>query len=850
MPVISLKLSPDGKQQVERVLTSKAWGIEELVKSVGLGEATVKKFRAGKAVERKNFVNLCNALELNWAEVKDPPDPPEASEPSVTDNQNFETQPPIIEGWVRQVRKRCCQKILHQHSKIQLLNQTEVGVDELYVDVWVLDRSPRTFQVSESKLLESFDLRNDRLGLGDRVQRKEGMAVADKNSKLLILGKPGSGKTTFLKHLAVDCCNGKFQPDLIPVLIELRRIRSAEWQLLTEVAQLLETDQLKTKELLKQGRLLILLDGLDEVSTGDLRRKVQAQVSQLSEEPEYLNNRLILTCRTQIIESIPSGFMSVEVADFNDEQVKAFVANWFRASGQTESKIAQQLQAFSEEIQKNPALKELTVTPVLLSLICLVLQDEGELPSQIAALYRKGIRLLLEKWNDRKDIPEWEIGKEAYRQLSIEEKESLLTEIAARKFENPGNFVLFEQADLTRQIAQFLKLSNSRDGEAVLRAIEAQHGLLVERADELWSFSHLTFQEYFTAQWLNQLQQDQGLAEKIADERWKGVVKLAVKSQQPADRLLRLIKRAIDYSVVNYEGLQDFLMWVQIKAESINVPYQSATVREFYFARYQVYDPGFDFAFDFDSTLGQDLASARAFDFEFNRSRVIDNARERERLLDEDLAFTLELARKNSFSFDVNFDGELDDIHTDRIDFDDNLDAYPDSEFNNELDLELDQNLKLNRVRDLDLDRSLILALNRDLDEERDKDRTVDQSLAIDRTFARIVDPGLRIKLRELRDSLLSAGDKKKSQRWWRNQGRAWKQDLRQSIIKYRNVGHEWQFTELQEQSLKQYYQANQFLVQLLNIPGAASDSVRQEIQNNLLLPIATLQQRLPDQYS
>ena len=122
MPAISLKLSPDGKQQVERALTNKAWGVEELMKAlvelekttgrkVGLQEATVKKFRAGNSVERKNFVNLCNVLGLNWTEVKDPPDQTEASEPLVADKQNFDIQPPIIEEWVGQVRQRCCQKI-------------------------------------------------------------------------------------------------------------------------------------------------------------------------------------------------------------------------------------------------------------------------------------------------------------------------------------------------------------------------------------------------------------------------------------------------------------------------------------------------------------------------------------------------------------------------------------------------------------------------------------------------------------------------------------------------------------------------------------------------------------------
>jgi predicted NACHT family NTPase len=117
------------------------------------------------------------------------------------------------------------------------LSGEEIEVDQLYVDVWVLNRSPRTFLVTQSKLLETFDLRHDRLGLGDRIKRNPGLEVAKANPKLVILGKPGSGKTTFLKHLAVDWCKGKFQPDLIAVLIEFRRIRDEHWDLLDAIDQ-------------------------------------------------------------------------------------------------------------------------------------------------------------------------------------------------------------------------------------------------------------------------------------------------------------------------------------------------------------------------------------------------------------------------------------------------------------------------------------------------------------------------------------------------------------------------------------------------------------------------------------
>ncbi|WP_068818326.1 NACHT domain-containing protein [Phormidesmis priestleyi] len=725
---------------------------------------TITAFFSQESLSEPEFRKICFALRLNWQEVS----AVETLAPTQSENDQIE-----------QVRSRCCKKILYQHSTIQLLNQTEIGVDQLYVDVWLLDRSPRTFQVSESTLLKSFDLRNDRLGLGDRVKRNEGMAVAHANARLLILGKPGAGKTTFLKHLAVDCSNDKFQPKLIPVLIELRKIRSMGWNLLDALSEELGVDNQRTQTLLEQGRLLILMDGLDEVPTNSFRRNVQEQLQSLAQEPKHSGNRFILTCRTQIIEMIPQGFNSVEVADFNDEQVKKFVENWFCASGRNEAEIAQHWQAFSDATKKNPSLNELTVTPVLLSLMCLVLQDAGELPSQTASLYRKGIRLLLEKWNDRKDIAEWEIGKEVYRKLSIDQKEALLIEIAARKFENPGNFVLFEQQDLAQQIANFLKLVDAQEGEAVLKAIEAQHGLLVERADELWSFSHLTFQEHFTIQWLTKLSPEQ-LAEKIADKRWQEIVKLAVESQQPADRLLRLIKQAIDHSVLQDAKLQEFLTWIQSKTESTKVDYKSAAIRALYFA----------FTLDFSCNFSLDYA----------------------------LEFSLDHALELTLNHDLEF----------------------------AVDLTLAHSLALVRV----LNHALGIAP--DFEVDPDLDLYLNRPLTRAHTRAYALDPILANKLEKLRIQLLEhvGQDSGSLKRWWNCSSHKWVAELRQTMIEHRNIGHDWQFTKLQEQALQRYYDANRFLIELLKKPGAVTDTVRQEIEDNLLLPIAELKRRSPDQYS
>ena len=570
---------------------------------------------------------------------------------------------------IQQIREHCRQKILSQHSRMRLLSGNEIGVGQLYVDVWLLNRSLRTFQVSPNKLLETFDLRNDRLGLGDRIDRNPGFEVANENPKLVILGKPGSGKTTFLKHLAVDWCNRKFQPNQIAVLIELRSLKDEKWDLLNAIDKELgledwiqfegikvrisnliqqnyelinqtknedneddeasisqrksqiknnksqieelnrQLEALPLQRLLKQGKLLALMDGLDEIPINALRSKVQLQVRQISEN--YPNNRFILTCRTQIMGSIPVGFTSVEVADFSPKQVENFVQNWFKASGVSEQKAKEKWTNICRAVANKPDLKELTVTPVLLSLMCLVLQDEGEIPLNRIWLYRKSIKLLLSKWNADKQIGDWEMGTDAYRQLDIEDKEALLLEISARKFENPRNFVLFDEEELAEQITQQLRLTHPREGIAVLKAIEAQHGLLVERADGLWSFSHLTFQEYFTVQWLTQLSSEK-LVSKIASQHWQEVMKQLVKSQQPADRLLELIKQAIDQSISHEPAVQTFLNWLFQKSQSTQAIHQPAAIRAFYY------------------TLGLArivtcvLGLARALDSTFDLARALD----------------------------------------------------------------------------------------------------------------------------------------------------------------------------------------------------------------------------------
>ena len=348
-----------------------------------------------------------------------------------------------------------------------------------------------------------------------------------------------------------------------------------------------------------------------------------------------------------------------------------------------------------------------------------------------------------------------------------------------------------------------MQLTNRSESVAVLKAIEAQHGLLVERADELWSFSHLTFQEYFTVQWLTRLSAKK-LSKKIVNQQWQERIFQLVRSQQPANRLLKLIKRAIDQSIAQELKVQKFLNWVFQKSKSTQANHKPAAIRALYYA----------FALDCD--LASNLARASSFVLALE----LDLDLARAHTLAHDRARALAVAPAYDHSLDLDLDLARAHAHT-----------YGHAL---ELNLALDHTLDLadNHARALAhaLDHALALA------------HALDHALAL--TLA--CDPDLKSKLQQLRVALPAPNNWKSFHQWWQANGSQWAKQLCQVMIKHRNMGHDW---HLKKRQLERYYNANKFLVDLMKIEGAVSEDVRAEIEDTLLLPWAELQRRQPEIY-
>jgi hypothetical protein len=455
------------------------------------------------------------------------------------------------------------QNYVERHGILKVLGMREpVSLESVYTAVQFLDdRAIRSFESVET-LEQVYRQAKQRSFQSEDCQKQEGLKVANEKQYLMVLGGPGAGKSTFLRRMGLEALKGKkgkFQHPCIPVFIELKKFNTGAINIEKEIAEEFRicgfpSHEAFTATALEQGKLLILLDGLDEVPTERMNEAIR-QIQNFVDLHDQ--NRFITSCRVAAYRHNFRRFSDVAMADFDDAQIEKFITNWFRSEPQTGQDCWQKLNN-----EEHRSAKELTQTPLLLTLVCLLYQRSRKFPTNRATLYERALRVLLEEWAAEKGIPH----EDLYRGLDTKRKEMMLSEIAHHAFQADRLFL--PKREITDQIEQLLKemLPDEKfiDGTAVLKSIEVQHGVLVERAEGIYSFSHLTLQEYLTAQYIDDHRQIETLVtEHLTDERWREVFLLVAGLMRGGadDLLLLMEKEAQKY--INTPKLQALLRWAE-----------------------------------------------------------------------------------------------------------------------------------------------------------------------------------------------------------------------------------------------------------------------------------------------
>ena len=475
----------------------------------------------------------------------------------------------------------------------QSLNLANVYV-ELDTTVRVPAGAPPGEVISES-LKSSLALDREGLRLereGEDLRAVSALECAARFRHMVLLGDPGGGKSTFLNHLAVCLAAAQLEGnaadwkaqypawprdawDLLPLPVVLRDLvstlpddgRGTARLLWRHIERWLADRDLAEfsphlKESLGDGRVLVLLDGLDEVPTAAERSLVRDAVVDFTSTHDLV--RVLVTCRTLSYQDerwkLPHDFATFELAPFDENKIDDFIVAWYaelEKSGAVRFGEGTVLASRLRTAVRRPDLWQLASNPLLLTVMALVHSHKGRLPEARALLYEECVEMLLWRWEQLKTSAAQ--GDEAHLShllldaglQAVDLKRTLWRlayEVHAQeRTDDDGPADLRE--DVLLRALRDLHPARSWDwAQDVIDQVRERAGLLVERQPGIYAFPHRTFQEYLAASHLSVDRRFGSRGAGLALEggaRWREVILLAVgrlvHHQGETDRPLALV---------------------------------------------------------------------------------------------------------------------------------------------------------------------------------------------------------------------------------------------------------------------------------------------------------------------
>lgn len=373
--------------------------------------------------------------------------------------------------------------------------------------------------------------------------------VLGENRNLVILGDPGSGKTTFLRYVALQLARARLGQgrqaaldriglvETAPLPITLRLGPFAQYLLESPARGLAEDSREHLyrylaserseasglasadgfRERIEGGGCFLLLDGLDEAPGDALRERVTAIVQDLVSFDGAQANHHLVTSRTRGYdreETLRSKFTHCALVDFGEEERDEFLRRWSRALHRVgiDSDSTSTAEAYRTElagaIRAHLAVRPLTGNPLMLTTLCVVHWSRKKLPEQRAELYNQLIDVLLETRERQSPVPN-PLRRECFRALALR-----------MHTDRDGIRKTYPRVEAAAAIREVLDTSEGA-ASAFLEQEEMYSGIIVQRIPGQVEFWHLTFQEYLAADALAVSPDYWGVIQpRLADDRW------------------------------------------------------------------------------------------------------------------------------------------------------------------------------------------------------------------------------------------------------------------------------------------------------------------------------------------
>lgn len=346
--------------------------------------------------------------------------------------------------------------------------------------------------------------------------------VLRSHQRIALLGLPGSGKSTLLKRLAIGFAfperralidDNLPELDVLPLFVRCRQlgglVRAPISEILFAISRRAEMDSMKAKafeslvsEALRGGKAMLLVDGLDEIADEGDRLAFVTQLRTFL--ATYQAIRVIVTSRQAGFRIVGAALAFIckrfSLAEFDDSDIERLTVAWHVQLLGDRAEIVRDARLLSQSICREPQVRQLAETPLLLTTLLLVRRWVRNLPTKRTTLYAKAIEILLMTWNvegheplDQEEVlPQlqyvaFQMMKEGVQRIST----PMLSDLLRRAREEMPEILGYARTNVT----DLIKRVELRSSLLVL----AGHDIVNGAITPMYEFRHLTFQEYLAA---------------------------------------------------------------------------------------------------------------------------------------------------------------------------------------------------------------------------------------------------------------------------------------------------------------------------------------------------------------
>jgi len=389
-------------------------------------------------------------------------------------------------------------------------------LDEMYVSLALVERRKPERQSEQARLWQDTSLSEPEYEEKQRFEHQQFLQDVlragkgkSQGTRIAMIGEPGAGKTTLLCKIAFWLAQSS---EDIPILISLADLQeqSLEDYLLQKwlkdalkVVRVMPEQEEVLRSLFEQGRVWLLLDGADEMTTGAYQRSPLQTIH--SELTGWVGQaRVILTCRLNLWDTMPNALLNqfeiYRTLPFSygdgktSDQVGEFITKWFKGE-----QLGQELHQALEQPGKE-RIKDLAKNPLRLALLCRtwhLWREQGGLPDTKAKLYQGFVDDFYNFYESRPNKPH--VKKQQRRKLN-----EALGKLAKWALDQPTARFRLRLSQIPEPLAQILG-DEDEEGSLLWWLVSELNWLVnigdsaESPGDAVYTFFHPTFQEYFGA---------------------------------------------------------------------------------------------------------------------------------------------------------------------------------------------------------------------------------------------------------------------------------------------------------------------------------------------------------------